>query len=97
MEACLGGNVRDTDKSPKAESQRWGKDTPTRPVSRLPHTEELTQGGESPGPVGSDLQVHPLALHREHHLDHFQDEGEAALPVVHILLEGLHESRGLHG
>ena len=44
-----------------------------------------------------NLEVHPLTLHCEHHLNHFQDEGEAALPVVHIFLKGLDKARCLHG
>lgn len=43
------------------------------------------------------LQVHPLALHSEDHLNDLQHQWEAALPAVHLLLKGLDEPGCLHG
>ena len=40
--------------------------------------------------VSTHLKVHPLALDLQGHLNDFQDVGEGAFPVVHLLLESLH-------
>ena len=47
--------------------------------------------------VVTDLQVHPLLLHLQHHLNHLQDVRKFPLPVVHLLLKGLDVARGFHG
>ena len=46
--------------------------------------------------VVTDLQVHPLLLHLQRHLDHLQDVRQLPLPVVHLLLKGFDVARCFH-
>lgn len=68
--------------------------TPGNPLGPTQIKEENQVRGSSGNEA--DLQVHPLTLHREHHLNNLQNEGEAAFPVVHLLLEGLDKPICLH-
>lgn len=43
------------------------------------------------------LQVHPLPLDLQDHLNDLQDVRKGPLPLVHLLLEGLDIAGGLHG
>lgn len=42
------------------------------------------------------LQINPLTLHSEDHLNDFQHLGEPAFPAVHLLLKGFDKPRSLH-
>lgn len=42
------------------------------------------------------LQINPLTLHSEDHLNDFQHLGQPAFPAVHLPLKGFDKARSLH-
>lgn len=42
------------------------------------------------------LQIHPLTLYCEDHLDHFKHLGQTTFPVIHLLLKCFDEPGCLH-
>jgi len=46
--------------------------------------------------LSTNLQVHPLSLNSEQHLDSLHDVRQRPLQAIDFMLKGLHEPRGFH-